>query len=49
MDMVYRKEKDRIRIQIEAQRSGFDLGKEEGLSGCVVFAALSQTAETERS
>ena len=36
-------------IQIEAQRSGFDLGKEEGLSGCVVFAALSQTAETERS
>ena len=28
--------------QIEAQRSGFDLEKEEGLSGCAVFAALTQ-------
>ena len=35
--------------QIKAQRSGFDLEKEEGTDGCAVFAALTQTAETERS
>ena len=37
------------RYQIGAQRSGSDLDEEEGGCGCVVFAALSQTAETERS
>ena len=34
---------------IEAQRSGFDEGKEEGRSGYGVFVALSQTTETKWS
>ena len=34
---------------IEAQRSGFDGGKEEGRSGYGVFVALSQTTETKWS
>ena len=34
---------------IEAQRSGFDGEKEEGGSGYGVFAALTETAETEWS
>ncbi len=36
-------------IQIETQRSGFDLEKEEGRGGYAVFAALTETAETEWS
>ena len=35
--------------QLEAQRSGFELEKEEGTYGYAVFAALTQTAETEWS
>jgi phage terminase large subunit-like protein len=33
--------------RIKAQRSGFDSEKEEGAFGYGVFAALTQTAETE--
>ena len=36
-------------IRIGAQRSGSDSGKEEGVNGYGVFAALTQTAETECS
>ena len=33
--------------QIEAQRSGFDLEKEEGACGYGAFPALTQTGEAE--
>ena len=39
----------RIPIQIGAQPGGSDLEKEEGVNGYEIFAALSQTVETEWS
>ena len=36
-------------IQIEAQRSGFDLEKEEGTYGYGAFPALTETGEAEWS
>ena len=38
-----------MRIQIEAQRSGFDLEKEEGTYGYGAFPALTETGEAEWS